>query len=63
MKRVLFTDLQSRYTDLSVGEILHKACFLDPRFNCLSFLSEETKQSVMVAIEEEATIIANLTAT
>ena len=28
MKRVLLTDLQSRYTDLSVGKILHKACFL-----------------------------------
>jgi len=57
------TNLQSRYTDLSVGKIVHKACFLDPRFKCLSFLLEETKQSVMVAIKEEATIIANLAAT
>ena len=63
MKRVLLTDLQSRYTDLSVGEILHKACFLVPRFKSLSFLSEETKQSVMLAIEEEAIVIANLAAT
>ena len=64
MKRVLLTDLQSRYTDLSVGEILHKACFLDPRFKSLiSFLSEETKQSVMLAIKEEAIVIANLAAT
>ena len=63
MKRVLLSDLQSRYTDLSVGEILHKACFLDPRFKSLSFLSEETKQSVMLAIKEEAIVIANLAAT
>ena len=58
MKRVLLIDLQSRYTDLSVGEILHKVCFLVPRFKCLNFLLEETEHSFMVAIEEEATIIA-----
>ena len=63
MKRVLLTDLQSRYTDLSVGEILHKACFLHPRFKSFSFLSEETEQSVMLAIKEEVIVIGNLAAT
>ena len=60
MKRILFTDFQSRYT---VGEILHKACFLDPRFKSLCFLSEETKQRVMLAIKVEVIVIANLAAT
>jgi len=54
MKRVLLTDLQRRYTDLSVGEILHKACFLDPRFKSLSFFLEETKRGIMLVIKEEA---------
>jgi len=34
---------------------------LDPRFKLLSFLSEKN-QSVVLAIEEEATVIANLAA-
>jgi len=62
MKRVLLADLQGRYTDTTVAEILHKACFLDPRFKSLSFLSEEIRESVVLAIEEEATVIANLAA-
>jgi len=42
---------------------LYKACFLDPRFKSLSFLSEETKQGVMLVIKEEAIVIANLATT
>ena len=62
MKRVLLADLQGRYTDSTVAKVLHKACFLDPRFKSLSFLPEETREGVVLAIEEEATVIANLAA-
>ena len=48
--------------DTTIEEILHKACFLDPKLKSLNFLSEETRESVVLAIEEEATVIVNLAA-
>lgn len=34
--------------------LLNKACFLDPRFKSLSFLSEQEKEVVFFDIEKEA---------
>ena len=63
MKRVLWTDFQSRYTDLSVAKNFTECLLLDPRFKYFSFLSEETKQSVTLAIKEKVTVFASLAAT
>ena len=34
--------------------LLNKACFLDPRFKSLSFLSDENRKGVLLSVEEEA---------
>ncbi len=43
LKRVIITDLKTRYQNPSVSEILNKACFLDPQFKSLSFFSESER--------------------
>ena len=43
IKKAVKTDLENRYNDPQVEELLNKACFLDPRFKSLSFLTEEEK--------------------
>ena len=50
LKNAVLKDLQTRYTNLSVVDILDKACFLDPRFKSLSFYSEAER--VIKAVEE-----------
>ena len=57
IKKVVKTDLENRYADLQVKELLNKACFLDPRFKSLSFLSEEEKGQLLLTIEKEAASI------
>jgi len=61
VKKVLLTDLRSRF--ICRGNFTQGLIFLDQRFKSLSFLLEEIKQSVMVIIIEEATVITNLAAT
>ena len=46
LKNAVFKDLQTRYTNPSVINILDKTCFLDPRFKSLSFYSEVARERV-----------------
>ena len=48
MKRVLSGDLSERYTNDKL-QLLTKACFLDPRFKSLKFLSEASQTEVICA--------------
>ena len=54
IKQVVKSDLEDRYSDLHLMMLLNKACFLDPRFKSLSFLSEEDRKGVLLSVEEEA---------
>ena len=57
LKSAMYADLEQRYT----GELLlllSKAAFLDPRLKALSFLSTVEKEELRVAIETEATAVA-----
>jgi len=55
IKKAIKTDLENRYSDPQIEELLNKVCFLDPHFKSLSFLSEQEKKYVMLLVEEEAT--------
>ena len=59
LKNAVLKDLQTRYTNLSVVDILDKACFLDPRFKSLSFYSEAERERVIRAVEEEVKLLAS----
>ena len=54
IKKVVKTDLENRYQDPQVEEVLNKACFLDPRFKSLSFLPEAERRFIRSLVEEEA---------
>ena len=54
IKGVVLKDLESRYNDISTNQLLNKACFLDPRFKTLGFLSDQQKQTIRQQIETEA---------
>ena len=54
VKKAVLTDLKSRYNDVAVETLLNAACFLDPRFKSLSFLTEEQRESTKATIEIEA---------
>ena len=54
IKQVVKPDLEDRYSDPHLMMLLNKACFLDPRFKSLSFLSDEDRKSVLLSVEEEA---------
>ena len=58
IKQVVKSDLQDRYSDPDLMLLLNKACFLDPRFKSLSFLSEKDKKDVIISVEEEAAQMA-----
>ena len=53
LKNVILTDLNSRYNDTEVKNLLNKACLLDPRFKALSFLSQTEKTEIISMVEEE----------
>ena len=61
VKKAVLTDLKSRYNDVAVETLLNAACFLDPRFKSLSFLTEEQRESTKAIIEIEAQKIASTT--
>ena len=61
LKKAVLTDLKSRYNDVAVETLLNAACFLDPRFKSLSFLTEEQRESTKAIIEIEAQEIASTT--
>ena len=50
LKHALLTDLKARYTATELKDFLNIACFLDPRFKNMSFLSDTSK----VLVEGEA---------
>ena len=54
IKQVVKSDLEDRYSDPHLMMLLNKACFLDPRFKSLSFLSDEDRKSVLLSVEEKA---------
>ena len=43
IKNTIWTDLQNRYTDLDVAEVLNIASFLDPRFKDRHLHDKEQK--------------------
>ena len=54
IKQVVKSDLENHYCDPHHMMLLNKACFLDPRFKSLSFLSEEDRKGVLLSVEKEA---------
>ena len=54
IKQVVKSELEDRYSDPHLMMLLNKACFLDPRFKSLSFLSDEDRKGVLLSVEEEA---------
>ena len=59
LKNSVFKDLQTRYTNPSVIDILDKACFLDPRFKSLSFYPKVARERVIKAVEEEIKLLTS----
>ena len=60
IKAAMYDNLKPRYT----GELLlmlSKAAFLDPRIKLLSFLSQDEKEELKIAIETEATTVSEST--
>ena len=53
IKKTVKLDLESHYQDTQVGELLNKACFLNPRFKSLSFLTEEERRYIRLLLEGE----------
>lgn len=53
IKKTVKADLENRYQDPQVEEVMNKACFLDPRFKSLSFLPEVERRYITSLVEEE----------
>ncbi len=62
MKKVLSGDLGERYTGDTL-QLLTKACFLDPRFKGLKFLSEEHRQDVIFSLKLDIDMICPVDST
>ncbi|XP_062511236.1 E3 SUMO-protein ligase ZBED1-like [Corticium candelabrum] len=54
MKRNMVSNLGSRYQSLSISNLLDCACFLDPRFKSLPFMSEDNRKKLHTFVLEEA---------
>ncbi|XP_062505685.1 E3 SUMO-protein ligase ZBED1-like [Corticium candelabrum] len=54
MKRDMVSNLGSRYQSLSISNLLDCACFLDPRFKSLPFMSEDNRKKLHTFVLEEA---------
>ena len=57
VKKAVLTYMQGRYNDAET--LLNKACFLDPCFKALAFLSEEQKETKVAAIQREEQDLAS----
>ena len=55
VKKTILTDLNARYQDDSVKEVLHVSAALDPRFKSLAFLDNERKQDIISLLSVKAT--------
>ena len=53
IKQVVKSDLEDRYSDSHLMMLLNKACFLDPRFKSLSFLSEKIEKMLFVLLKRK----------
>jgi len=58
MKNILLGDLKNRYDD--VMSLINKACFLDPRFKGLAFMTDSDKSFTIASVEEEAQELSSL---
>ena len=56
MKKILSDDLSRRYTG-DVLQVLTKACFLDPHFNSLKFLPDDSRKDVIVNLKLDVSLI------
>ena len=57
MKRVLSDDLNERYKEDTLP-LLTKACFLDPRFKNLKFLSETSREEVKIDLKLDVDVLS-----
>ena len=53
IKQVVKSDLEDCYSDPHLMMLLNEACFLDPRFKSLSFLSDEDRKSVLFLLKRK----------
>ena len=58
VKKSILMRLKECYASSSASNILDKACFLDPQFKSLTFLTQQERDSIVHQIEEEASFIA-----
>ena len=58
IKQTVKSDLEDRYSKPQLMPLLinNKACFLDPRFKSLSFLSEKDGTGVILSVKEEVAL-------
>ena len=52
MKKITMGDLKDRYDDIM--SLINKACFLDPRFKALAFMTDSDKSFTIASVDEEA---------
>ena len=60
VKKAVLEKLQGYYTNPVTAKLLNKACFLDPRFRTLPFLSAGEKEVIMNAVQDEAQELVDL---
>ena len=60
VKKAVLEKLQGYYTNPITAKLLNKACFLDPCFRTLPFLSAGEKEVIMNAIQDEAQELVDL---
>ena len=58
MKKILMADLKDCY-DEELLSLISKACFLDPRFKALAFMTESDRSCIAISIKEEAQDLSN----
>ena len=57
MKTFMHTKFSHRYTG-SILMLLNVAAFMDPKFNVLSFFSEEDRLNVIASVEAEVVMLS-----
>ena len=60
VKKAVLEKFQGYYTNPVTAKLLNKACFLDPRFRTLPFLSAGEKEVIMNAVQDEAQELVDL---
>lgn len=57
VKKAVLTDMQGRYNDAEA--LLNKACYLNPCFKALIFLSEEQKETTVATVQTDVQDLAS----